>query len=98
MNQYILSQAASRDLEDIIDYLSAKDIDIGEQFLAEFNQKCRNLVRFPNIGRRYEHLSPRLRGLLIHVSLEHFEDQCLLKEILEACLNSLRSLDDPTYF
>jgi plasmid stabilization system protein ParE len=32
MSRYIISPSASRDLEDIIDYLSEQSIDAGEQF------------------------------------------------------------------
>lgn len=65
MSQFIISPAASQDLEEIIDYLSQQDFDAGENFLAEFSQKCRNLSRFPSMGRSYADLAPQLRGILV---------------------------------
>ena len=65
MSRYIISPSAIRDLEDIIDYLSEQSIDVGERFLAEFDQKCRNLVQFPNIGRSYDDLLLGMRGILL---------------------------------
>ena len=65
MSQFIISPAASQDLEEILDYLSQQDLRAGEQFLAEFSQKCRNLARFPNMGRSYTNLAPQLRGVVM---------------------------------
>ena len=65
MNRYIISPTASQDLDEIIDYLAARDIDAGERFITEFNKKCRNLVQFPNLGRSYTELAPSLRGLAL---------------------------------
>ncbi|MBE9138902.1 type II toxin-antitoxin system RelE/ParE family toxin [Nodosilinea sp. LEGE 07088] len=64
MSQFIISPTASQDLEEIVDRLSNQSLDAGEQFLAEFNQKCRNLSRFPNMGRSYANLAPQLQGAL----------------------------------
>ena len=68
MSQFIISPTASQDLEEIVDYLSDQSLDVGEQFLVEFNQKCRNLSRFPNMGRSYADLVPHLRGILIQTA------------------------------
>lgn len=63
MSRYIISPTASRDVEEIIDYFTERDIDAGECFVTEFNKKCRNLVQFPNLGRSYADLAPLLRGI-----------------------------------
>lgn len=65
MSRYTISPSASRDLENIIDYLSEQSIDAGERFLAEFDKKCRSLVRFPNIGRSYDDVLLGMRGILL---------------------------------
>jgi len=65
MSQFIISPTASQDLEEIIDYLSEQDFDLGEHFLAEFSRKCRNLSCFPKMGRSYAELAPQLRGVLL---------------------------------
>lgn len=63
MSQYIISQPASRDLRAIIDYFAVENIEAGERLLQVFNQKCQQLVNFPNMGREYNNLRPGLRGL-----------------------------------
>ncbi|QMS88699.1 type II toxin-antitoxin system RelE/ParE family toxin [Nostoc edaphicum CCNP1411] len=63
MNRYIISLPASRDLQAIADYFAVENVEAGEQLLYAFNQKCQQLVSFPNMGRKYEDLRPNLRGL-----------------------------------
>ncbi|MEG4329184.1 type II toxin-antitoxin system RelE/ParE family toxin [Microcoleus sp. herbarium5] len=63
MSRYIVSPEASRDLDEISDYFAARNIESGEQFVGEFNRKCRNLINFPNMGRSYEELAASVRGL-----------------------------------
>jgi toxin ParE1/3/4 len=63
MSQYIISDEALQDLNDISDYFLQHNLEAGERFLQTFNLKCRQLVSFPKIGRSYEHLRPGLRGL-----------------------------------
>ena len=55
--------AASRDIENIIDYIADNSsFDTAERLLKKINQKCSNLANFPNIGRRRDELSPSLRS------------------------------------
>lgn len=63
MRQYIISPSATRDLNEIADYFLEHNLDVGENLLREFDQKCKNLAQFPNMGRSYAHLKPFLRGL-----------------------------------
>ena len=53
MKQHIISPEANKDLEEIIDYFTSRNIDAGERFIDEFNKKCRYLATFPNMGRSY---------------------------------------------
>jgi plasmid stabilization system protein ParE len=46
--KYQIAQAASHDLERVLDYLEQYSLDAGERFIREFNEKCRKLVEFPN--------------------------------------------------
>jgi toxin ParE1/3/4 len=61
--QLIISPAASQDLDEIADYFLSRNIEAGEQFFAEFNKKCQNLAKFPNMGRTYAEIEPSLRGV-----------------------------------
>lgn len=63
MSRYIVSPEASRDLDEISDYFAARNIETGEQFVEEFNRKCRNLINFPNMGRSYQEIITSVRGL-----------------------------------
>lgn len=63
IKQYIISQPAIRDLEEIVDYFSSYSLTKGEQFINNFEAKCKYLANFPNMGKSYEHLKPFIRGL-----------------------------------
>ncbi|NEP56881.1 MAG: type II toxin-antitoxin system RelE/ParE family toxin [Symploca sp. SIO2G7] len=63
MSRYIISPAASQDLDEISDYFVSRSVEAGEKFVNEFEQKCKNLVNFPNMGRSYAEVEPSLRGV-----------------------------------
>jgi plasmid stabilization system protein ParE len=53
MPQFLIALEASRDLNEIVDYFQARDLDAGDRFIAAFNQKCEYLTQFPNMGKCY---------------------------------------------
>jgi toxin ParE1/3/4 len=63
MKRHIISQPAIKDLEEIINYFSSRNIEAGERFINQFEKKCKNLANFPNMGRSYDDIKPSLRGL-----------------------------------
>jgi toxin ParE1/3/4 len=63
MKRHIISQPAIKDLEQIIDYFSNRNIEAGEKFINEFEKKCKNIANFPNMGRSYDDIKLSLRGL-----------------------------------
>lgn len=63
MKRHIISQPAIKDLEEIIDYFSSRNLDAVERFINQFEKKCKNLANFPNMGRSYDDIKPSLRGL-----------------------------------
>ncbi|MDZ8105598.1 MAG: type II toxin-antitoxin system RelE/ParE family toxin [Nostoc sp. DedQUE12a] len=65
MSSSTISQTASRDLVEILDYFANINIEAGERFIQEFENKCKNIVNFPNMGRSYEYIAPFLRGIPI---------------------------------
>ncbi len=65
MSRSIISQTASKDLTEIVDYFANINIEAGERFIQEFEKKCKNIANFPNMGRSYEDVSPFLRGIPI---------------------------------
>lgn len=63
IKQYRISRSASQDLTNIANYFLEHNVDAGERFFQEFNQKCHYLTRFPYIGKSYEHLLIGTRGI-----------------------------------
>ncbi|NJO64860.1 MAG: type II toxin-antitoxin system RelE/ParE family toxin [Richelia sp. RM2_1_2] len=63
MKQHIISPEANKDLQEIIDYFTSRNIDAGERFVDEFNKKCKYLANFPNMGRSYADIKDYLRGI-----------------------------------
>ena len=47
MNRFLITVAASRDLEEISTYFLEKNVEAGERFVEGFNKKCQQLARFP---------------------------------------------------
>jgi toxin ParE1/3/4 len=86
MNRYIISDEAIQDLQDISDYFLINNLEAGEQFLQAFSARCRQLVRFPNLGRSYAHIHPgliglSLRGFIVLYTVSN-EDESIEIEIL----------------
>ena len=65
MRRYIISAPALQDLQAIIDYFAATNVETGDRFLSKFDSWCQKLRSFPAIGKRYDGLSLGLRGILI---------------------------------
>ena len=82
MRRYEISRTASYDLEEIVDYLSDRGFDSGEQFLKKFIQKCRNLVNFPLIGKLYDDLDSGLRGVFLdrYIIFYQVTDEAVLEK------------------
>jgi toxin ParE1/3/4 len=97
MNRYIISDEAIQDLEDISDYFLRNNLEAGEQFLQAFSARCRQLVRFPNLGRSYAHIRPGLIGLslrgFIILYTVNSEDESIEIEILRV-VNGRRDLEN----
>ncbi len=76
MNRYIISLPASGDLQAIADYFAVENVEAGERLLYAFNQKCQQLVSFPNMGRQYDDLRPSLRVQLNYKKPEILHSSC----------------------
>jgi toxin ParE1/3/4 len=97
MNRYIISDEAIQDLEDISDYFLINNLEAGEQFLQAFSARCRQLVRFPNLGRSYAHIRLGLIELSLHGFIILYtvssEDESIEIEILRV-VNGRRDLEN----
>ncbi|MBO3457569.1 type II toxin-antitoxin system RelE/ParE family toxin [Aetokthonos hydrillicola Thurmond2011] len=61
-----ITPTASRDIENIMDYLAEKvSVEMAERFLEKINSKFQLLVKFPQIGSRRDELYPNLRSVTL---------------------------------
>ena len=65
MSIYIFNAGARQDLNDVIEYIARNNPSASVDFVRELERKCENLAKFPNMGKSYEYLAPRLRGFTI---------------------------------
>ena len=95
MSRYIINRLACQDLDEIADYFSQNSLEAGKRFFLAFNQKCQQLVSFPNTGKSYAYIRPGLRGL-------SFEGYIIFYRILKDGIEILRVLNGrrnfPTLF
>ncbi|MBD0261419.1 MAG: type II toxin-antitoxin system RelE/ParE family toxin [Tolypothrix sp. Co-bin9] len=83
--QYVIAVEASQDLDEILDYFLQRNIDAGERFIQEFNKKCQNIAKFPNIGRSYANIDPILRGIPLDgyiIFYRVFEDRAVIVRVV----------------
>ena len=62
---FILAPSATRDLDRLSQYFLETNVEAGERLFKTLNQKFYNLTQFPNLGKPYFHLNPKIRGLLV---------------------------------
>jgi len=87
MSQFLIALEASRDLAEIVEYFQIHNLDAGDRFVAAFNQKCKYLTQFPQIGKRYPELNPTLRGITLDnyiVFYQIIEDEIVITRIVSA--------------
>ena len=90
--EYFIAKEASLDLDEIVDYFLVRNINAGERFIREFNQKCQNIAQFPNIGRSYAKFDPRVRGVPLDgyiIFYRVFEDSVVIVRVV----NGYRDLE-----
>ena len=63
MSTYIISPQTIQDLDEISEYFASRNLDAGDRFVNAFEEKCQNLVKYPNMGRSYADVEPSLRGI-----------------------------------
>jgi toxin ParE1/3/4 len=63
MRRHVITTPATFDVVEIVDFLSDRKVESGEDFIREFTEKCRYLTNFPLIGKSYPALQPGLRGI-----------------------------------
>jgi toxin ParE1/3/4 len=66
MNTYTLSAAAIADLNEICDYLAQYSPASANELFDSLRQACKRLADFPQMGKSYDNLEPRLRGFVVN--------------------------------
>lgn len=92
--EYSIAKEAGQDLDEILDYFLVGNINAGSRFIREFNNKCKNIAQFPNIGRSYAKFDPRLRGIPLDsyiIFYRVFEDSIVIVRVVSGYrdLNSI---------
>ena len=93
MSRFIISIEASTDLDEIGDYFLARSMEAGERWFQEFNQKCKYLAQYPNIGRSYSDVRSYLRGLPLNGFILFYRLKGDGIEIMRV-INGRRDLDE----
>ncbi|MGK7885102.1 MAG: type II toxin-antitoxin system RelE/ParE family toxin [Crocosphaera sp.] len=83
MNRYVINILVTQYFNQIADYFTDYDVEAGEKFFREFNQKCKQLVLFPKSGKSYDYIRQNLRGL-------SFTNYIIFYRILEEDIDILR--------
>ena len=65
MNNYSLSEAAIRDLDEICEYIARINTKAASKLFDDIRSKCKLVASFPNMGKSYEKLVPNLRGFVV---------------------------------
>jgi len=65
MSQYRVSDAARTDLEEIWCYIAQDSPDVADNFIRALVSRFSLLASMPEMGRRREELSPRLRSFAL---------------------------------
>ena len=62
---YILAVQARQDIDEITEFVAAKNVEAAVRVLEKLIDKFETLARFPNMGRRRDDLAPGLRSFPI---------------------------------
>jgi toxin ParE1/3/4 len=84
---------ASRDIENIIDYVADNSgLDAADNLLKKINDKCQTLAQFPSMGRSRDKLLPSLRSFPVENYLIFYRPIAAGIEILRV-VSGYRDLD-----
>jgi toxin ParE1/3/4 len=65
MASYQFSQDAINDLNEICDYIAQNNPRSASNLFDAIRQKCKLVANFPNMGKSYEQVRPKLKGFLV---------------------------------
>ena len=65
MNLYFFTPEASRDLEEIHDYIAEENLNAAINLMNLVEEKCQLIAQFPEMGRKREELTVALRSFSV---------------------------------
>ncbi len=65
MSSYAFSDDAIQDLDEICEYIAQTNPDAANRLFDAIRERCKLVAGFPNMGKSYENLFPRLRGFIV---------------------------------
>jgi toxin ParE1/3/4 len=65
MSSYAFSDDAIQDLDEICEYIAQTNPDAASRIFDAIRERCKLVAGFPNMGKSYEKLSPRLREFIV---------------------------------
>ena len=64
MSRCLFTVPARDDLKDIHDFIARDDVEAAFRFVQRLEQRCKNIVDMPSMGRRRDDLLPGLRSVV----------------------------------
>ena len=66
MTRLVLSIAAREDLIDVWEYISLHNSDSADHYVRQLQERARQLLSHPELGRRHDEVAAGVRGLVFH--------------------------------
>lgn len=91
--RYVITIPANQDLEEILREIANRTgFDNADRFLKQFNDKLKNIVAFPNLGKLRKEWGENYRSLTLNSYLIVYRVNDELVEVLRV-VNGYRDLD-----
>ena len=65
MNSYSFSDEAAKDINSICEYIARQNPAAASKLFDDIRRKCKLVASFPNMGKSYSKIAPRLRGFIV---------------------------------
>ncbi len=91
--RYVITTPANQDLEEVLrEIADCSSFDNADRFLKQFNDKLKNIVAFPNLGKPRREWGENHRSLILNNYLIVYRITDELVEVLRV-VNGYRDLD-----
>ncbi len=97
MNRCIFTVPSRNDLRSIHDFIARDDVETALRFAQHLEQRCKDIVDMPGMGRRRDDLSPGLRSIIEgkYIILYRLKDQDIhIMRVLQGSQDLPRQFDE----